>query len=132
MRKVILLALMLISMTFFSYAQQSLTVAITQPQPDAKVEQRATVSGSVSDPRAKVWVVIHPTETSGFWVQPPVTVDSDGTWSVLAYFGEGSRDSGKPYEIRAFANPSETLKPGERSDWPTASAQSKVVRVTRK
>lgn len=134
MRRVALtVVLIFVAVASVSRAQQPLTVTIIQPKPNAVVKPRDTVAGSVSDPRAKVWVVIHPTETSGFWVQPPVTVDSDGTWSVLAYFGrEGSIDSGKPYEVRAFANPSEPLKPGERSEWPTASAQSRVVRVTRR
>ena len=121
-----------VSVASFSQAQQPLTVTITQPQPNATVEQRDTVSGSVSDRQAKVWVVIHPIDTGEFWVQPPPRLNADGTWSVLAYFGrEGPIDSGNQYEIRTFVNPSESLESGERRNWPPAAAQSQGITVTR-
>jgi hypothetical protein len=128
------LALIFVSLACFSQAQQiPLTVTTSEPQPNATVEQRDTVSGSVSDPQAKVWVVVHPIGTSEFWVQPPVTLNTDGTWSVLAYFGrEGLLDRGNLYEIRAFVNPSESLESGERRSWPLAAAESQSITVTRK
>ncbi len=128
------LVLIFLSITFCSYAQQqTLTVTITQPQADATVEQRDTVAGSVSDPKAQVWVVIHPIGTNTFWVQPPVTLNPDGTWSVRTYFGrEGMLDSDNQYEVRAFANPREPLQADERPNWPLAAAQSQDVTVTRK
>jgi len=133
-RVTLALALVFLSVASFSYAQQQpLAVTITKPQLNATVEQRDTVSGAVSDRQAKVWVVVHPTGTNSFWVQPPTTLNADGTWSVLAYFGrEGSLDKGNLYEVRAFANPSEPLRSGERSNWPPAAAQSQGVAVTRK
>lgn len=128
------LALIFVSVAFCSHAQQqTLTVTISQPQPDATVEQRDTVAGSVSNPKTQVWVVIHPIGTNMFWVQPPATLNPDGTWSVRAYFGrEGMLDSSNLYEIRAFIDPRDPLQSGERPNWPLAAAQSSSVTVTRK
>lgn len=113
-------------------AQQSLDITIENPASQARVKPRDTISGKVSDPNATVWVVIHPKLTSDFWVQPPVTVDNDGTWEVEGHFGrEGAVDSGKPYEIRAFANPAGELVEGLRTDWPSGAAKSRVIKATR-
>ena len=123
---------LLASLSVGTLAKQPLLITIETPKSQANVKQRDTISGKVSDPQAKVWVVIHPTLTSGFWVQTPVTVDTDGTWDVIAFFGrEGAIDSSKPYEIRACANPTEPITEGERNSWPTCAAQSRVIKATR-
>jgi hypothetical protein len=133
MRKAALIPVfLLLPTTSFSQARQEVTVTITQPAPNAAVAHRQDVSGTTSDPRARIWVVIHPRATGGYWVQTPATVDSDGSWSVCGYFGNaGPGDKGKSYEIRAFANSRVPLRPGERNDWPAAEAQSRVIRVER-
>lgn len=113
-------------------AMTGLSVTIRSPGTGDKVDQRHDVTGSVSDSTATVWVVVRPVETSDFWVQPPVTIRHDGTWRVRAYFGEAGKHVGKEYEVRAFANPTESVAEGRRSDWPKATAQSDVVDVTRR
>lgn len=108
-----------------------LHVEITDPATGDAVEWRPIVRGTVSEANAEIWVVIHPQGVSGFWVQPPVTVDGD-SWSVQVYVGhKEGLDRGKTFEIRAYANPREELHEGERDSWPTAEAVTKVVEVTR-
>lgn len=111
---------------------EDLKIAITNPSEGSKVVHREYVKGTVSDPNADVWVVIHPVETSGFWIQPPVTVKNNGTWKVKAYFGRSGMDIGKEFEIRAFANPSSSLQEGESINWPSSEARSDVIDVIRK
>jgi hypothetical protein len=114
-------------------AAEQLTISITAPKKGVEVNHRYEVSGKVSDSKADVWVVVRPMEQSDFWVQPPVTVDNDGTWKVTVYFGEaGLAHVGKRFEVRAFANPTGKISEGKTAQWPKASAQSNVVEVVRK
>lgn len=109
-------------------------IAIAKPCNGAQVGWRTIVKGRVLNPKSNVWVIIHPLEVNEHWVQPKIDVSSDGTWQVLAYFGQdGSVDAGKPYEIMAVANPKNLLKEGDAPpDWPDAEPKSDIVRVTRK
>jgi hypothetical protein len=114
-------------------ASEQLRVVITSPKSGTVVEYRHEVNGTVSDPNADVWVVIRPVETSDFWVAPPVTVKEDGSWKVKAYFGEDKPEhSGKPFEVRAFANPVGNISEGKTTQWPRAAAKSNVANVVRK
>ena len=110
----------------------SLQIKINEPQNGSLVSQRHDVAGTVSDSDANIFVVIHPVTTSDFWVQPPVTVNSDGSWKVRVYFGRSGMDKGAEFEVRAFANPSDTLYEGKTVNWPKAAARSDVIDVTRK
>ncbi len=111
-----------------------LEITITTPEDGASVVRRPIVQGTVSDPEADVWVVLHPAEVADYWVQPPVTVRKDSTWKVQIYIGRpGSLDVDKQFEIIAFANPEDTLEVGQvLGDWPEAEARSDVVEVTRR
>ena len=114
-------------------AAEQLTISLTAPKKGVGVTHRHEVSGKVSDSKADVWVVVRPVEQSDFWVQPPVTVDNDGTWKVTVYFGEaGSAHVGKRFEVRAFANPTGKISEGKSAQWPKAAARSNVVEVVRK
>jgi hypothetical protein len=124
-------SLCLVALLAAAQDRGSLSINITQPQDSSVVHQRDFISGLVSDPGADVIVVIHPIETSGFWVQPPVTVESDGTWRVLVYFGREGKDADKLFEVRAYANPAQSLAEGEYDKWPVAKAQSRIVTVRR-
>jgi hypothetical protein len=88
----------------------------------------------VADPNAKVWIVVQPLATGEFWVQPAVTVGSDGAWAAQIYIGQpGSKDIGKYFEVMAFANPTLALREGlVLKTWPEAQWKSQVVRVTRR
>jgi hypothetical protein len=98
------------------------------------VLERPIVEGSVSDPTAVVWVVVHPLEVSDYWVQPSVTVRNKGAWKVQVHIGRpGNLDIRKIFEMRAVANPKDKLHEGEvLSGWPGAEAISDVIEVTRK
>lgn len=77
-------------------------------------------------------MIILPMETSEYWVQPKVTI-SDGKWQVMVYIGrEGSIDVGKQFAVMAIADPTNTLKEGDKlSFWPEAKVKSQLVTVTR-
>ena len=111
-------------------AKQSFCV--TKPANGEKVPQRFTVEGKGAKAGARVWVVILPTHTSTYWVQPAVTVNKDGSWSVEAYFGREGMDMGAPYSVRAVMNPKNDLNEGmQLSGWPEAEAITDAVSVTR-
>lgn len=106
---------------------------IRAPKNKAQVQARTYVEGRISNARSKVWVIIHPMETSSYWVQQSITVHEDGTWKVAAYFGRsGEIDVGKQFEIMAVANPKVLLKEGKVLDgWPAAQWSSQAIEVTR-
>lgn len=114
-------------------APRNAPIAIAKPCDSSKVGWRTLIAGRVANPQSKVHLIIHPLEVSDYWVQPRITVNSDGSWQVLAYFGhDGNVDRGKPYEIMAIADPTAEIKEGESlKDWPLAKVHSDVVRLTR-
>lgn len=118
------------------YGQENaLKVRIDSPADGAEVvSDRQLVQGLVTDPGAEVWVVVHPTEVSDYWVQPRVTVRSAGSWKVSIYVGRpGNVDSGKLFEVRAVARPKIELQEGVVLDkWPEAEAISEVVELKRR
>ena len=90
------------------------------------------MEGTVTDPNATVWVVIHPTKQSDYWVQQKVSVKESGKWKVSVNVGQDRQGVGEQFEIKAFANPKDKLEQGMKlSDWPAAEAKSDVVEVTR-
>lgn len=111
---------------------QQLKVFITKPQDGETVAARPLVEGTVADPGARVWVVVHPTEVGDYWVQQPVSPRDDKTWRVQIYVGEPNTSSGTRFEIRAVANPKAQLSEGKVLDrWPEAQWASQVVEVAR-
>ena len=107
---------------------------ITTPVENDALGELPFVEGTVSDPNAKVWVIVHPMEVSDYWVQPPVTVKDGGKWKVQIHIGRpGAADIGKHFEIMAIANPTADLKSGDKlKAWPSAKWKSQVVEVVRK
>ena len=143
MKKFMVVAAAMLALDFTAAVAQPaskrpLSVTIQRPssRDDAKREPvgvRHEVSGAVSDKSARVWLVVHPQETSDCWIQNPILANADGTWRLLAQFGENDpAHSGKPFEIRAFANPKSALRPGKTTCWPEAEAHSDPVYVIRK
>ncbi|HEY2170373.1 MAG TPA: hypothetical protein VGJ30_12155 [Candidatus Angelobacter sp.] len=108
-------------------------IQITSPTDGATVPERPFVEGTVSDPNATVWVVIHPMEVSDYWVQPKTSMRGGGRWKVQVYAGRpGTPDVGKHFEIRAVANPKQPLREGIKlTDWPNAQLQSPIIEVVR-
>lgn len=111
-----------------------LEINIIKPKDGGSVSERPYVRGTVADPNAKVWVIVHPMEVSNYWVQPRVSVKKDGTWKVCIYVGRpGSVDVGKHFEIMAVANPKSKLKEGDiLNEWSEARWESEIIEVVRK
>jgi len=113
--------------------KQTLSIKIQKPAQKELVGVKHEVAGTVSDRSAKVWLVVRPRETADCWIQNPILVNNDGSWRLLSQFGEEKPEhSGKPYEIRALANPKTTMRPGKTICWPEAEVYSDPVYVVRK
>lgn len=108
-------------------------IQIKAPRDGSPAPWRTYVKGTVTDPNANVWVIVHPTDRSAYWVQPSVAVKGDGTWKVQVYLGRaGELDVGKGFEIMAIANPKARLREADSlGGWPEAQWESRVVEVTR-
>lgn len=114
------------------------SVAITSPTANSDVIRRPEMEGTVTVPGAdctcaEVWVVVHPTLTADYWVQPKATVNADGTWTARPYVADDRPfPANERFETTAFANPKATLQPSDvLHDWPIAAARSKTIIVTR-
>ncbi len=108
-------------------------IEIKTPPNNSKVLERPIVEGVVVDSLSDVWVVVHPLETSDYWVQPNVSIKKDGTWKVQIYIGRpGAQDINKHFEIMAIANPASKLKEGDiLIGWPEAQWKSPLIEVIR-
>jgi TIR domain len=106
---------------------------LTAPNDEDQVPWRPYVKGTVTDPSASVWVIVHPQDVPGYWVQPAITIREFGAWAVRIYIGRsGNLDVNKHFEIMAVANPKEILKEGlVLSQWPDAELKSQVIELTR-
>jgi hypothetical protein len=78
-------------------------VAITQPTLNSDVTMEYTVQGTVSDPSAKVYVLVHPLKTRETWVQQLPLVGRDGSWQTTVFFGTSVLGIDEPYEVIALA-----------------------------
>lgn len=109
-------------------------IHITSPADGIESGERVMVDGLVANPNAEVWVVVHPNDVSNYWVQPKVSVNTDGKWRAQVYLGKpGNADVGKRFEIRAIASPKVHLSEGDVSTgWPDAEAHSEIVTAIRK
>ncbi len=136
MRKIIMLLIALFYIIFVLTVvmAQVENIAVNSPPDGTSVLERPIVGGSVAGNVAQVWVIVHPMETSDYWVQPKVAVRRGGLWRVQVYIGQpGSIDVGKHFEIMAVANPRRTLREGlVLGTWPEAESQSAVIEVIRR
>jgi|GEM_PF-1863335 len=114
--------------------RQNLTIRMLEPQDGDAVPVNPTARGTISDPDANVWVIVHPLEVSDFWVQPFVTVKRDSSWKVRIHVGRpGSIDVGKHFDIMAVANPTINLYEGlVLKRWPEAECRTEIIEVTRR
>lgn len=110
-------------------------ICIFEPENDSQVTQRTFIRGKVDIPNSDVKIVIHPMEESGqCWVQQDVlfTDSKKGEWAVQARFGvNGARDNGKPFAIKAIANPVSGVVEGEITCWPEGEFSSEAIIVHR-
>ncbi len=127
-----LLAVLLIAASVAT-AQQP-RVSIDTPPHGAVVEWRETIGGTVHEKPKSVWVIVHPTATRDYWVQPAGISDHKaGRWFANAYFGRPDIDSGARFQVAAVVNPVTPLREGlVFRGWPRAQAMSPVITVTRR
>lgn len=125
-----LFVLFAILCAFATAVVEAQSVTISSPNSGSNAAYRQIVSGTVN-PNLQVWVVVHPLDTSNYWVQPKITVQNK-KWDVVVYLGrQGNADVGKLFEIRAVASPKDQLWEGKiLSSWPTGIL-SNVVTVKR-
>ncbi|OGW75357.1 MAG: hypothetical protein A2Z72_06960 [Omnitrophica bacterium RBG_13_46_9] len=134
MLRKIALSVVLFMMTMSAASGQEVNLRITAPLDKSQVPERPFIEGTVTDPNAKVWVIVHPMEVSDYWVQPAINVKEDGTWKVMIYIGRpGTIDIDKQFEIMAVANPEVRLSEGNvLGAWPEAQWKSQLIEVTRR
>jgi hypothetical protein len=127
---VVISALLIIAATH----KQQLTITIISPTDQAAIAHQPIIEGKVSDPSAEVWVIVHPLETTDYWVQPPITPDDKGNWRGKIYVGRSpTLDVGKRFELMAVAYSKRQLREGEiLKGWPEAQGKSPTKTVTRK
>ena len=108
-------------------------ITITSHKDQQSVPLEPIIRGKVYSNKAQVWVIVHPMETEGYWVQQKGTVRSDAKWYTQIFIGrEGTIDSGKHFEIMAVANPKTQVARGDVLDaWPEAMARSEIVELIR-
>ncbi|MEO0086449.1 MAG: hypothetical protein ABIK37_07455 [candidate division WOR-3 bacterium] len=106
---------------------------ITDPPDSARVPYRPYVLGTISDTSiSALFLVVHPTPTKEYWIQPPCMLRPDGAWLGQPYIGLENTPAGVSFEIRAVADPVDDIKPGTSlKDWPPARYSSNVVTVFR-
>jgi hypothetical protein len=76
--------------------------------------------------------VVHPLATDAWWVQPPIKIDSDGSFRRLIYIGEQGFGRGEEFEIAAILVPRENFKEGLRlRDIPMTYGSSSIIKVRR-
>jgi len=112
-------------------------IVVNTPKSGMQVCPVNEISGRISGPamaasNAELWIVVHPKLVGDCWVQDPVSVAPDGSWSGYAHFGERISDHDDlPYEFKVMVL---TAKPtvGKITCWPTTTWVSPVVTVTRR
>lgn len=107
----------------------------------ATTSDSCLVSGTVSDPNARVYVVIRPFMTKDYWVQEPATVDGTGNWQLNAHCGEAIVGAGESFEIIALATHENFIVTWLTGNWltpgnsikelPINSNRSNIVNVKR-
>jgi hypothetical protein len=98
---IIVMTLMVSLFVFYPHTVQTATVRITYPHPLAQVNSTEIVEGfSQNVPEGQViWVFVHAKGANLYYPNDNwVTVQSDGFWHSLSYFGT-SADAGSGYGI---------------------------------
>lgn len=128
------LFLMMAMMVSAASATPPAWVKLDFPLSGQEVGLRTCFAGRMSDPNAKVVLVIKPLDIASYYVEPNVASRSDGTFFVVAYVAEAGRQFiGKRFVARAYENPRLTLhESDELDDWPSGyDARSDLVEFTR-
>jgi hypothetical protein len=82
---------------------EPIKIIITNPSDGDNVTMRHIIKGTVSDPAAQVYVIVHPLSIPEMWVSYPSMVSPDGKWQDEVYFGTETLGIGEQYELTATA-----------------------------
>jgi len=110
----------------------SAALSIVEPKSGASLPSVITVRGTASR-HDRVWLIVHPTATSDYWVQAGVERGSRGEWLGEIHLGSpGSADRGKGFEVLAVAEPEKYLEEGMvLNGWPVSRWRSNIILVSR-
>lgn len=109
-------------------------LVLSSPANGARVPWRACLEGSLVGSMGVPVPVVHPLESSDYYVQPAVSIFEGGRrFKVMAFFGENGRAHlGKRFEVMVLQRPKRPLREGQLlSYWPEADLRSEVVEVVR-
>ena len=121
-----------------------LQVNITDPEDGGTVTRPDSgylAKGTVSDPSARVHVLVSTLPSTDKWVQQPATVDGGGNWQATVYFGDKRISPREKYEAIALATndnflvtwaTGNSLSQGQKlPSLPRKSNKSRLITVTR-
>ena len=92
----------------------------------SEIARDSSVKGSVSEPKAKVFLLARPTNSKTYWVISQARVRSDGSWVAEPLSGIPENI----FQILAVADPKTDLSVGDKLDsLPAATAFSNTVSV---
>lgn len=121
--------------------------SMISPHHGQTVSRLLTVEGKVSNADT-VWMVVHPVAWdknyvppigwNDYYIQPPISVDTNGRWKGQIYIGGmDNTHVGVRYQIRAFINPDRTYRIVDDYEryvfhaWPQAELATKAIEVVR-
>lgn len=107
-------------------------VQIESPQQNAEVGLTEIVKGKVSNPKVKVYVLVHPLLTNLWWVQRiPSPPNQDGSWQTLCYFGTETEGIGESFEIAAIVTRNRLEEGQTLTELPKDVVRSDIITVRR-
>ncbi len=112
-------------------------ITVDTPKNGVQVCPFSEIAGRVEGPvqsasNGRLWIVVRPRTAGECWVQDPVSVLQDGSWSGYAHFGDAAAgQDGTPFEFRVMVM-STTPPPGKIACWPAAVWASPAVSVSRR
>ncbi len=129
-------SLVLVCLTFSSCdcdkALENVQIKIESPQQSSEVSLESTVRGTVSDPKVRVYVLVHPLKTNQWWVQrSPSPTNQDGSWRTSCFLGTETEGMNEEFELLALAT-TESLTEGQIfKELPQCGKRSDIVTVKR-
>jgi hypothetical protein len=99
---------------------EPVTLAISYPQSGNRVDWTTSVTGTctgmITNKTLSLYLLVYPLESEVWFVQNRPTINTDGSWSGLVYFGRNPdmhpEDAGKRFFLKAIVT-TVKLQPGE-------------------
>ena len=107
-------------------------ILITSHASNTQISRVVNLSGTLSHPDARVFLIVHPLGSYTYYVQA-LGQNRQGRWSATAIVGrEGRRSKGREFEVRVAADLVGTLAQGDKlSGWPDVGGLSGPVFLIR-